>query len=300
MQQFKLFCETESSKRVGIKHISELPPIEFISLCRYFKDELNSIISNDKVKINLKMDGCGVRFGTEHGNLYLESSYSGPQFNVGAFSKYTEIKKGVADNISKSYDDVLDKLQKNKKLKELLDISGAKVFAELLYTPNAKEISGKLQFLVIRYPKEKLGSLFSLIIYKVEHSSLPEIELIKQIKDLSTKEILFEDQKLDFQNIDVTAELDSFFEILKKYDDVEIILKSRKQKDQTLKNTLKTIIKEYQETISKKILLTKMNHKFLDEEFEGIVLYFENGQILKVVSDQYKTGKQEYNKEYKK
>lgn len=57
---FKLIMEdVQASRRIGIEHISKLKPLEFLALCDHFKNDLKGIISQEKVKINLKIDGCG-------------------------------------------------------------------------------------------------------------------------------------------------------------------------------------------------------------------------------------------------
>lgn len=298
MKTFKQFIKesVSASKRVGIEHISSLKPLEFISFCNYLKKDLKGIISQEKVKINLKIDGCGVRFGVdpESKKFYLESSHSGPQFEVGSFSEFARNKYGLSNSISEQYDDVLDSLKKMKELNNYLKTNPVKIHAELLYTPNAVESNNKLQFLVVNYDKAVLGKKFTLVMYKVETDS-DETEIIKQIKTFSTPEIKFEDQRLNFNNIDVSYEVTNFLELIEKEKNIEEILKSRKQIDQPAKVAILEIVSEFQKKISKKIISSKFEHVLGTDSMEGIVLYFDNGKVVKVVTDEYKAGKLKFN-----
>jgi len=302
VKTFKQFIreDVQASKRVGIEHVSKLKPLEFISFCNYLQDELGGIISQENVKINLKIDGCGVRFGVnpDSGKLFLESSHSGPQYDIGAFSKYTQEKLGKSDAISESYDEVLKELSQQKNLLEFLKNTPVKVHAELLYTPNATVIGDKLQFLVVKYDKSVLGNKFTLVCYKTEQlkeTDLSEEEIIKQLKTFSTPDIKIEDQRLQFNSIDISYEIGNFLQMINKQNNIEQILVSRKREHQQAKLALIEIIQQVQEDISKKIISTKFQHALGTDSMEGIVLYFTNGKVVKVVTDEYKTGKVQFN-----
>lgn len=309
ISRFKKFINEDvaQSKRVGIEHLSKLKPIEFIELCKYFKEDLKGIISQEKVKINLKIDGCGVRFGIDtKGNFFLESSNSGPQFEVGAFGNYTKTKFGSSNPVSDSYDDVLKELKKFKPLQSYLKKNfpnGIKIFCELLYTPLAKEIEGQLQFLVVKYDKSQLGKKFSLIFFKAEDlegKTLEEEPIVNSLKGMSsTDSIVFDDQRIKYHDIDINYEVNSFFELIEDFGDVETLLRSRLGKDKETKKALIEIIQKAQYDISKKIVATKFNHRFSGSEMEGLVIYFTDDKVVKVVSDLYKSGKEEFNKDYK-
>jgi hypothetical protein len=304
-KKFLIEAEVAQSKRVGIEHISKLKPLEFINLCEYFRDDLKGIISQERVKINLKIDGCGVRFGVDtKGNFFLESSKSGPQFEEGAFSGYTKNKFGSSNPVSDSYDDVFKTLKNYKPLQKYLQSfeKGVKIFCELLYTPLAKEIEGQLQFLVIKYDKGMLGQRFSLIFFKAEDlegNSIDENEVATKLKTLTTPDIVFDDQRIKYHDIDISYEVNNFFEMISDFEDVKTVLASRLGKDKETKKALGEIIQRAQYDISKKIIATKFNHRFSSSEFEGLVIYFTNGKVVKVVTDTYKGGKEEFNATYK-
>ena len=307
MKTFKQYLkeqEVKTSKRVGIEHIYALKPLEFIDLCRYFKNDLKGIIKPKKVKINLKMDGAGLRIGLDaNKKFFIESSRSGPVFKPGAFAEYTINKFGKSNEISDSYDKVLSSLLELEPLQRYLRSKfhqGVKLFCELLFTPNAKQIEGKLQFLVVKYDADKLGKLFSLIFYKAEdldgNQITNEQQIFNDLKKLSTNRILLDDQTIDYEDIDIEFEVNDFLQIIDDQADVEYILTSRKKDDQPAKEALVNIISKYQKMISDKIIQTKFNNKF-GSEFEGLVLYFTNGKVVKVVTDVYKSGKQDFNVE---
>jgi len=308
--RFKTFLkeQVQATKRVGIEHLSKLKPLEFLELCEYFKNDLKGIISSEKIKINLKIDGAGLRFGIDsNGKFFIESSSSGPQFDHGAFSNYTKNKYGESNPISDSYDDVFQSLKQYKPLQTYLQKNfpdGVKLFCELLYTPLAKEIEGKLQFLVVKYDKANLGNKFSLIFFKAEDLNgeqlKNETEVFNKLKQLSSSDIVFDDQQIKYEDIDINYEINSFYEMLEDYDDIKNVLASRKSADKKTKQAIISIIEKAQKSISSKIIQTKFNHRFAGDEMEGLVIYFDSSKVVKVVSDKYKSGKEEFNKEYQK
>lgn len=307
-KNFKLLNEEiRSSKRIGIEHLSKLKPLEFLNLIKYFQDDLKGIISSEKVKINIKIDGCGIRFGIDSNqDFFIESSNSGPQFKQNAFSDFTKNKFGSSNEISDSYDDVFGELKSYKPLQSYLKNNfpnGIKIFAELLYTPLAKEIGDQLQFLVIKYDKKNLGNKFSLILYKVEDVNgkglKNEKQIFEDLKKFSNNDIVIDDQTISYEDINISYEINSLLKILEDYDNLEQILTSRKSIDKKTKDIVISLIQQVQNNISDKIINTKFNHRFSGKEIEGLVLYFSNDKIVKVTSDIYNKGKEEFNKNYR-
>ena len=121
MQRFSELHEAiQKTRRVGIDHLNQLKPMDFLNLVNLFK-EMGGKISDKNAKITLKADGFGLRFGLDSkDNFFIESSNSGPQFKAGSFQAYTMSKKGEVDAISIAYDRVYDTLLSNKSLQGIL------------------------------------------------------------------------------------------------------------------------------------------------------------------------------------
>lgn len=283
-----------------MEKIIKIKKLENISSSRFDieVDNVHNFFANDILVHNCKIGS------DSKGKFFIESSSSGPQFEHGAFGNFTKNKFGESNPISDSYDDVFKELKNHKPLQQYIKQfpEGVKLFCELLYTPLAKQIEDKLQFLVIKYDKGTLGKKFSLIFFKAEDLEGKQLknesQIFSDLKKLSTADIVMDDQTVNYSDIDINYEVDSFYEMIKDFTDIKSILTSRKAIDKNTKNALIEIIQKAQQTISDKIIKTNFNHKFKGDQMEGIVIYFQSGQVVKIVSPEYKTGKIEFNKSY--
>lgn len=295
--------KVKATRRVGIEHLELLKPVDFINLMKILENDFKGILSKSNITIREKIDGCGLRFGVdENGKFFIESSHSGPIFNVGEFTEYSIQKKGVVDSFSQGYDTVLKILQNFTPLVELLReylTYGGKVICEMLFNPFGK-IEGKgITFISTKYDRTKLANIASFILFDIIDNNGNSInkkeELIEKIKKLSNPNYLFSDNIIDFKNFDFTIDINNFNRLLKKFKDIERILTSRKKVDKDLKTIIKTSISEFQKELADKIIKTIGSSKFglKQDDFEGIVLNTINGRIIKITSPKFKKFKKE-------
>lgn len=306
MKTFKNYlAEVKKTKRVGIDHINKMKPLDFIALMQYFKNDMEGILKGESVKITEKVDGMGLRFGVDDsGRFFLESSNSGPQFVHGAFSDYTTKKHGKSNEISQSYDDIFAKLEKHPVTKYLKSLGGAvKVVCECLYVPMGKGDDKYVSFIATKYDRSKLGKTATFVLFNaLDFDNLPRTdynEIINNLKKLSDGDFNFDDPSISSSDIDVTYEIKDFFTAINKYKEIERVITSRKKVDKEEKEILKSLIQKFQNQIAGKFLAAVRGGKF-GPEIEGIVIELANGKTLKVVTDNFKKGKESYNKEYKK
>lgn len=302
MLRFKQYLsEVVKTKRVGIEHMERLRPLDFIRIMKIFEDDFKGVLSTDKIQIREKMDGAGIRFGvSENGQFFLESSHSGPKFKIGSFSEFTRQKSGEADSISQGYDEVLERLRKWGALVNLLRQNlphGGKIVGEMLYNPFGRVQGAGIKFIAINYDRSKLASWATFVLFDVLDSngnSMPNKDkIINEIKNLSNKEIKFDDNKVGFKNFDMTIEIANFNKILNKFKDVERILSSRNKAERDEKLVLQTAIAGFQKRLAKKIITAVGSSKFgiNKSEFEGIVLDSVKGKLIKITSAKFKSFK---------
>lgn len=288
----------KKTRRVGIDHLNQLKPMDFLNLVALFK-EMGGKISDKNAKITLKADGFGLRFGLDAtGTFFIESSNSGPQMKAGSFQAYTKSKKGEVDAISIAYDRVYDTLKANSALQSLLKKynteTGIKVVVECLYTPIGKVEGKKIKFVAINYDLNKLGKEATYILINVldgDGNKHPDTdEIMDEIKKLTTKEFLFDDAKTSINEVDLTVEINDVLKFAKKYPDLEKTILSRKHADRELKNLIKDTLKGYQDKMSAKLLKAINNTKFGDE-FEGVVFELINGKMFKTIHKDFSSRK---------
>ncbi len=291
-----VFQEMKQTKRVGIQHLNQLKPLDFIKLVKLVKEEMGGKISKTNSSVSLKVDGFGLRFGLNNKDeFFIESSNSGPQFKVDAFSEYTKNKKGEVDKISIAYDQVFKSLKSNKKLQKILKEnntdSGIKIICECLYTPIGKKDKDKIKFVSINYDQKKLGEIATFVLIKVidGDNNILDQNILEYVKELSSKQFLFTDATVTLDDIDLTIEIDNVLKFVKKYPDLDKIVLSRKKVDKEIKNLIKDTLKNYQEQMSDKLLKSIKSTKFGDE-FEGIVFNLLKGKSFKVISKSFSQG----------
>jgi len=298
------------TQRVGIQELNKLSAIKFLQLLKYFQEELKGILTKKHIKISEKIDGLGLRFGlNKEGKFFIESSRSEPVYNIGDFEEYTKNLKNVSIfqiNRAKHYDDILKLLKNFKQLQEVLkkynNKKGIKIIGECLYIPLAELKDNKIKFVNIYYDKNKLADKLTFIIFDIIDSEGKQYDnkekIIKDLKEISNKNIKFTDSLINFDKIDLTIELNNINDLLKNYDNVIKILKSRKKELQMKKQEIIKLIEELKEKISKKIL-SLLKPKFGDE-FEGVVIELLNkSEKYKIISDIFKTRFKEKQKRFK-
>ncbi len=295
MKTFReIYTEIKSTKRVGIQHLNQLKPMDFIKLVNMFKDEMKGKISNKNASVTLKVDGFGCRFGLDaKDNFFLESSNSGPQFQDGAFSQYTIGRKGKVDKISIAYDELFTSLKTNKKLQKILKdnntAAGIKIISECLYNPIGKKDKGRIKFVGINYDLKKLGNIATLVLIKAQDGKGNPLDnkILENIKSISTKDYLFTDPSTSIDKVDLNVEINDVLKFVKKYPDLEKKVISRKHADREIKKLIKDTLLSYQEKMSNKLLLAVKDGKFSDQ-FEGIVISLLNGITFKAIHRDFK------------
>ena len=286
-----------------------MKPQNFIKLMNYFKDDLKGIISNTSVDIKEKVDGSVFSFGLdENVKFFAATAHMGPFLNDGDFTNYIANKYPDAKfDMVKGFDDVLGTLKKNKKLQTILkkyDKGGIKILSELLYNPFGKVEDNKIRFVGISYDKKKLGEDVTIVIYNITDSNGQEYPNRKQItKDIckcSDKDWKFFDDSIKINEVDINIEINSLDKLLKNYKEVDKLLVSRKKVDRETKLMLKGLIGKIQEEVSQKILKAIQGGK-LGSDFEGVVMNLNNGMdMLKIITPEFKSGKQKWDIENKK
>lgn len=299
MQRFKdLYEAINKTRRVGIDHLNQLKPMDFIRLVKLFQD-MGGKINDKNAKISLKVDGFGLRFGLDKDdNFFIESSNSGPQFQAGSFKAYTKSKKGEVDAISIAYDTVYDTMKANTALQKVLKnnntVTGIKVVCECLYTPIGKKEGNQIKFVAINYDQDKLGKHATYVLINVldgEGNKHPDAHMImNDLKALSTKDFLFDDALTGISEVDLNVEINDVLKFIQKYPDLEKTMLSRKHADRELKNLIKDTLKEYQDKMSAKLLKAINNTKF-GSEFEGVVFELLNGKMFKAIHKDFSSRK---------
>lgn len=290
------------SKRIPIKHLITLKPIEFVNLLSYIKKNYNSIISEKNCRISLKVDGFACKFGmTKEGKFFLETAHSGikfePNFSENFFKKYNKISP-----IMQMFDNVFIELSNNKDLIRYLKTfpKGIKIFTELLYIPIGKIEENNIRFITVKYNKNIFKNYnINFVILKVidgNENNLKYSEIFFDLYMLNLKEIQFINSIIiNWKEINISKEVNYVLNYIDNIKDFEYIIKSRKQCHKLFKQEIISTLKSYSEILTKK-LNDNFNYK---SNYEGIVFEFKNGQSFKVVSDYYINEKEKYESEFK-
>lgn len=291
MKTFKEFLAESSvvsSRRQGIEHLENMKPVEFVSWLKSVEKEASGVLKNYKTV--MKVDGLGARFGKdERGNIFFEGSRTGPIFTDGAFSEYAKNKGSHPDVIARAqhYDDMLRVFKTASFMSSLPN--NTKVYCEIFYNPIAEEQEDGIVFVTVKYDKNKLGSLMTILPYSIMEATSgdphPEQEtILKNLYSKSSKEIKIVSPNLSMSTIDINA----FIDPVKTIERLEI-LTSRKSVDKEEKMRLISLINQVKKDLAKYLL----NHpniegKFnLGPEIEGIVLHV-NDRPFKITTDKFR------------
>lgn len=306
----------KSTTRKGIEHLYHekysMSPKDFIDIVKWMKDESKFIINKETTSITEKADGVGIRFGMNEDNkFFLESSRSGPQYDYDSFSKYAEQKNGKSNTISRSYDDIFKQLKDNKIVNGLLkryNRGGIKIVGECFYLPNGieKDDDDKLiKFVATYYRKETLGEWATFVLFDViddNGESYPNAEkIIESFKNISDRNLTFEDSKIDFDGeVNLEREIEEVEDLVSELEEEfeesleEILLnKSRKRVDVDKRKRIKDEVLKLQKKFSNKISRLVDSGKWGDS-YEGLVIKLANGTMFKVITDEWKEMKKDF------
>lgn len=296
MKSFKSFLSeaVEASKRQNMLHLQKMKDEEFVDWIRQIKSELNGKLEN--LRVSLKVDGGGGRFGKDSdGRPFFEGSRTGPIFEPKAFSTHAKSKGFEGENLLRAghYDDMFEHITKSDFIKTLPN--NCKVICEIMYNPMAEIDDDGVKFVTIKYDKSKLGSLMTIVPFKVvvastgqEHSQGTEI--LKKLYSMSNDKIKFVDPNLKVSShIDIAAFIDPIASLNQQ--SLEI-LKSRKAADKAAKENVKTIIQRVKDALALYILHHEnIVDKFkLGKDIEGLVLNI-GGQDIKITTAEFKASK---------
>lgn len=297
MLSFKKFIteeEVKATTREGIEHLQKMKDIEFIDFFTKIKKELNGKLTN--VPVQLKVDLLGFRFGKDStGNIFVESSRSGPIYDEGSFIKHT-MARGSADSImierAQHYDDIL-KYFKNANISKLLP-NNTKVVVEVGYNPMADQKDDWITFVTVKYDKSKLGSLMTLFPHKVLVSSTgdkhpQEKEILNSLYKLSTSQIKILNPFLQTSDIDISGYLDPLDSIDARTKEV---LLSRKAADKPEKAAIKELLQKIKDNLADYILHHPAikGKEMIGSDIEGLILNI-GGKDIKVTTPEFKLSK---------
>jgi hypothetical protein len=293
-QTFTKFLESVvQTKRQNITHLERMKPVEFVLFAKELLGQAAGKLKD--VKISLKVDGFGARFGRDRdGKFFFETSRSGPIQSPGAFSEFNR-RRGVSDETmmarAKHYDELYDAL-KSSPLWYHLPID-SKVICEILYNPMADLVDGGLKFVSVKYDRERLGNVMTIAPFYVVRAStgerLPDSDdILQAMEGLSNKDVKIIDPKLGDMDIDVSATLKpmSLFD-----DEVIAILQSRSRADKARRAEYEAVVQEVKSSLAKRILSAEVEGKDkLGKEIEGFVLDI-GGKSYKVTTQDFKDSK---------
>jgi len=296
-----------TSKRIPIKHLCTLKPIDFIKILKYIKLYDRGVISTRNHEITQKMDGFNFKFGIgENKKLFIETAHSGLVWKP-LLSKTFYDKFGRVSPIMHAFDDVFIELLKNEKLIEYLTLfpRSIKIFTELFYKPLAKEEDSKLRLVNIPYGSEVFKKKINFALITMCDKDGNEEQYFKDmffynLMDLfnnSLENIYFFQTKINeesFKDIDISTEIEYILKYINRIENFEKILSSRKHCDINAKNEIKNDILFFQNELTKLLLLNYTN----ESEYEGIVFKTRN-YSFKVVSNNFLTKKEKYKDDFK-
>lgn len=272
--------EMETTKRTSIIHFQAMKPIEFLILAREIVNQNKHL---KKVKVGLKADGAGCRFGKDsEGNFFFETGRSGLIQTSKAFSAYTMNRNGNDEQLERAahYDDMYDELEASDLWQDLPD--STKIICEILYNPMASIIDDKLKFVSIHYPKNKLGSLMTIVPISV----IGEYDL-EDLYKKSNSRIKIVSAHLG--HVDMHLDID--LQVLDEID--ENILISRKHSDRETKCEYVSILQDLKDEIADQILdYPVIGKDKLGDEIEGLVIEL-NDKLYKITTKSFKDEKRQ-------
>lgn len=293
MKSFKDFLNESviSTKRKNMIHLQNMPDLEFIRFVQELKSKSDARLKG--IGVSLKVDGGGARFGVSiDGKYFFEGSRTGPIFEPKAFSTFAKGKNSSQEIIARSYhyDDMWEIVTKSDFIKTLPNDS--KVICEIFYNPMGKIEDSGITFVSIKYDREKVGSLLTIIPFEVVFSSTgekrPDSEkIIETLISKSTSKIKILSPKLKIKgSIDLSGMIDP---ILSLSQESIKLLSSRKPSDTPMKKVIRSVIQNVKDEISSKILEDPsiIGKDMLGPEIEGLVLDL-GGKMIKVTTPEFK------------
>jgi hypothetical protein len=297
MMSFKDYLKESvlATTRQGMVHLQKMPDIEFVEFIRSIKHELGGKLDN--MRVSLKVDGLGARMGiTQDGQPFFEGSRTGPITTSKAFSTFAKNRGNATEEIlirAGHYDDMYEIITKSNFIKKLPRDS--KVICEILYNPMGQLVDDGIKFVSIKYDRNKLGEILTIVPFKVVVASTgadhPESDkIIQMLYKSSDRDIKFINPQLTTKGtIDISGIIDP---VMSLQGDALNVLTSRKHSDRAEKQAIKDIIQLVKNKVAEYILYhpTIIGKSILGNEIEGLVLNI-NGRDIKVTTPEFKQSK---------
>lgn len=288
-----LFLENEvaATTRSNMLHLQKMSDVDFVRFVQDVAQNLKGKLQG--IPVSLKVDGLGARFGKDsNGRPFFEGSRTGPIFEPGSFSRYTQARGGTEEVLqrAKHYDDIFDVVTQSSFIKILPN--DTKVICEIFYNPLGEITDSGIRFVNISYDASRLGRLITVIPFKVTVASTGEThpnstEIIDNLFQQSTPNIKFVDTRLEIKgSIDISTVVDPVASL-----DNQALqtLASRKRDDAENKAYLKNIVQQVKDKLAEFILNNpQIVDRFkLGPNIEGLVLNI-NGRDIKVTTSEFK------------
>lgn len=292
----------KQTARAGIEHLHKIKYLDFLKLCEYIVSNYKGVIGKANASVTEKVDGMSLRFGLDKtGKVFVESSYSGPISDLGQYTEYVKSRGYDPSPVSEAFENLLKHFKSNSKLTSLLkkyNENGVKIISEVFYNPlGTKDAQGKIRFVRIDYDQKKLANIGTFVLFAVLDSEgnahEKSDEIISELKKLSDKDFKFSDPSIKFNDININYELESLLKAVKKVENFETVIMSRKKVDKHNKDLLRALIDEFREKLSEKILKSLDSGKF-GPDVEGLVVKLSNGVSFKVVTKQFSDNKHKF------
>ena len=280
--------DVQATPRQGVQHLQKMRDVDFINFVRRVKNELHGQLGN--IKMNLKVDGLGARFGKDaDGHPFFESSHSGPIFTGGMFSAHAKSQGFEGDRLQRAqhYDNIFNLIVGSVWIKKLPN--DTKVTCELLYNPMAEEQELGFKFVNMTYDKDKLGSVISIVPFEFTVASTGDAHpKAEQIKDYllkqTTPEVKFIDNRVESMNsLDVGAIIDP---VLSLNDQSIAVLSSRTRADAADKEQVKALLNSVKDELANFIIDHPdiIGKGKLGKEIEGLILNVPGQAPIKVTT----------------
>lgn len=285
--------EVVSSRRTGISHLQGMKDLDFIELIKKIKNDYQGKLSN--IKMTLKVDGLGARFGKDKdGRPFFESSRSGPIFTAGSFTSHAKSRGFEGEKLERAekYDEIYNLIINSEFIKKLPN--DLKVHCEVMYNPMAEETENGLKFVTVSYDRNQLGKVMTIVPFYAEIASTGEkYNKSEQIKDMliNIKEengIKFIDDRLAAGEIDITGEIDPLLTMVN--DQFITKLTSRTRADAEEKQQLKALVQSVKDNLADYIFRhpSIAGKEKLGKDIEGIILHRDKEAPLKITTPDFK------------
>jgi hypothetical protein len=253
-----------------IKHVDDLKPVEVLDFLKNWNKSTKEFVVNEKV------DGHFYKFGIENGKFYTEDAKKTKYFTEKDYPKiyFFDTFRNYHSILSKiPFPSILEQLSKKYKIN---DINNFEIQSESVPRSNHN---------IIKYDENIIGNGIIIVINMTIDSQRVSPSLIKDFCDIVNKYSsikLFSTPILNLQNFKFEESIIKELEdIITKFGKV-LSKPARTEQDKQIKNEIKNKISRL--SIQAKNSMLKFDFKkSFGDDFEGLVIYLPDGNILKMV-----------------